>query len=47
MKTLPLWIAASLLGSLTAVPSVQAAPAAQAATTDVASRVAVLNALLA
>jgi uncharacterized protein (DUF885 family) len=47
MKTLPLWIAATLLGSVTAVTSVQAAPAAQAATTDVASRVAALNALLA
>ncbi|NYE28174.1 uncharacterized protein (DUF885 family) [Rhodanobacter sp. K2T2] len=47
MKTLPLLIAASLLGSVTAATAVQAAPAAQAATTDVASRVAALNALLA
>ncbi len=47
MKTLPLLIAASLLGSVSAATSVQAAPAAQAATKDVTSRVAALNALLA
>jgi len=47
MKTLPLLIATSLLGSMTLSTSVQAAPAAQTAPTDVASRVAGLNALLA
>ena len=47
MKTLPLLICASLLGSVTMVSMVQAAPAAQAASTDVAARVAALNALLA
>lgn len=50
MKTLPLLICAALLGSVTLIPSVHAAhaaPAAQAASTDVASRVAALNALLA
>lgn len=49
MKTLPLLICASLLGSMTVISStaispVQAAPAAQ---TDVATRVKALNALLA
>jgi len=48
MKTLPLLICAALLGSVTLIPSVHAAPAAQAASmTDVASRVKALNALLA
>jgi len=47
MKTLPLLICASLLGSVTVVSSVHAAPAAQSAQTDVASRVKALNALLA
>ncbi|OOG59843.1 DUF885 domain-containing protein [Rhodanobacter sp. C03] len=47
MKTLPLLICASLLGSVTMVSMVQAAPAAQVASTDVATRVAALNALLA
>jgi len=47
MKTLPLLICASLLGSVTVVSSVHAVPAAQAAQTDVASRVKALNALLA
>jgi len=47
MKTLPLLICASLLGSVTVVSSVHAAPAAQAAQADVASRVKALNALLA
>jgi len=47
MKTLPLLICAALLGSVTLLPSVHAAPAAQAASTDVASRVKALNALLA
>ncbi|WP_460878510.1 DUF885 domain-containing protein [Rhodanobacter koreensis] len=47
MKTLPLLICASLLGSVTVISSVQAAPAAQAAQTDVATRVKALNALLA
>ncbi|MGH8156738.1 MAG: DUF885 domain-containing protein [Rhodanobacter sp.] len=47
MKTLPLLICASLLGSVTVVSSVQAAPVAQAAQTDVAARVKALNALLA
>ena len=46
MKTLPLLICASLLGSVTLVSSVQAAPAAQVAKADVASRVKALNALL-
>ncbi len=50
MKTLSLMICAALLGSVTVVPSVQAAPAAPAAQIakgDVASRVHALNALLA
>ncbi|WP_158752789.1 DUF885 family protein [Dyella sp. S184] len=47
MKTLPLLICASLLGSVTVVSSVHAVPAAEAAQTDVASRVKALNALLA
>ncbi|OOG47914.1 DUF885 domain-containing protein [Rhodanobacter sp. C01] len=47
MKTLPLLICASLLGSVSMVSMLQAAPAAQAASTDVATRVAALNALLA
>ena len=47
MKTLPLLICASLLGSVTLASSVQAAPAAQVAKGDVASRVQALNALLA
>jgi uncharacterized protein (DUF885 family) len=47
MKTLPLLICASLLGSVTLASSVQAAPAAQIAKGDVASRVQALNALLA
>jgi uncharacterized protein (DUF885 family) len=49
MKTLPLLICTSLLGSVTLAASVQAAPAAQAAAsqTDVATRVQALNALLA
>ncbi|MFC5579515.1 DUF885 domain-containing protein [Rhodanobacter terrae] len=53
MKTLPLLICASLLGSVTVISSTMAspvqaaAPAAQAAQTDVASRVKALNALLA
>ncbi|OOG66438.1 hypothetical protein B0E46_01150 [Rhodanobacter sp. B04] len=47
MKTLPLLICASLLGSVSMVSSVQAVPAAQAASTDVATRTAALNALLA
>ncbi|MCW8807177.1 MAG: DUF885 family protein [Rhodanobacter sp.] len=47
MKTLPLLICAGLLGSVTLLPSVHAAPAARAASTDVASRVKALNALLA
>ncbi len=47
MKTLPLLICASLLGSVTLASSVQAAPAARAASTDVATRVNALNALLA
>ena len=47
MKTLPLLICASLLGSVTVVSSVQAVPVAQAAQTDVATRVKALNALLA
>ena len=44
MKILPLLICASLLGSVTLAPPVNAAPAAQ---TDVATRVQALNALLA
>ena len=49
MKTLPLLICTSLLGSVTLAASVQAAPAAQTAAsqTDVATRVQALNALLA
>jgi uncharacterized protein (DUF885 family) len=47
MKTLPLLICASLLGSVSGLSAVQAAPAAQVASTDVASRVQALNALLA
>jgi uncharacterized protein (DUF885 family) len=47
MKTLPLLICASLLGSVTVVSSVQATSPAQATQTDVASRVKALNALLA
>ena len=52
MKTLPLLICASLLGSVTVISStaispVQAAPAVQSAQTDVATRVKALNALLA
>ena len=47
MKTLPLLIAMSLLGSMTLAASVLAAPATQAASMSVASRVAALNALLA
>jgi uncharacterized protein (DUF885 family) len=47
MKTLPLLICMSLLGSVTLAATVQAAPVAQAAQTDVATRVAALNALLA
>lgn len=47
MKTLPLLICASLLGSVTLASSVQAAPAAQIAKGDVASRTQALNALLA
>ncbi len=47
MKTLSLMICAALLGAVTVVPSVQAAPAAQIAKGDVASRVQALNALLA
>lgn len=47
MKILPLLICASLLGSVTLVPPVQAAPAAQVAQVDVATRVKALNALLA
>jgi uncharacterized protein (DUF885 family) len=47
MKTLPLLICASLLGSVTVVSSVQATPSAQTTQTDVASRVKALNALLA
>jgi uncharacterized protein (DUF885 family) len=52
MKTLPLLICASLLGSVTVISStlaspVQATPAAQAAQTDAATRVKALNALLA
>ena len=49
MKTLPLLICTSLLGSVTLAASVQAAPAAQTAAshTDVAARVQALNALLA
>ena len=49
MKTLPLLICTSLLGSVTLAASVQAAPAAQTAAsqTDVATRVSALNALLA
>lgn len=47
MKTLPLLICASLLGSVTLTVSAQAAPAAQTApASDVATRVAKLNALL-
>jgi uncharacterized protein (DUF885 family) len=44
MKILPLLICASLLGSVTIAPSVDAAPTAQ---TDVATRMQALNALLA
>jgi uncharacterized protein (DUF885 family) len=44
MKILPLLICASLLGSVTVAPSVEAAPAVQ---TDVATRAQALNALLA
>jgi uncharacterized protein (DUF885 family) len=47
MKTLPLLICAALLGSVTLISPVHAAPAAQAASADVASRVKALNALLA
>jgi uncharacterized protein (DUF885 family) len=47
MKTLPLLICASLLGSVTLASVVHAAPAAQSASTDVATRVKALNALLA
>ncbi|OOG36421.1 DUF885 family protein [Rhodanobacter sp. C05] len=52
MKTLPLLICASLLGSVTVISStaispVQAASAVQSAQTDVATRVKALNALLA
>lgn len=47
MKTLPLLICASLLGSVTVVSAARAAPATQSASTDVASRVKALNALLA
>ena len=47
MKILPLLICASLLGSVTMVSSAQAAPGAQAASTDVAARVKALDALLA
>ena len=47
MKTLPFLIATSLLGSMTLAVAVAAAPVAQAATADVASRVAAQNALLA
>lgn len=47
MKTLPLLICAALLGSVTMVSTVRAAPVTHPATrADVASRVAALNALL-
>ena len=47
MKTLSWMICAALLGAVAVAPSVQAAPAAQTAKGDVASRVQALNALLA